>query len=310
LLKRTSDPDPEVQLQLALTLGQARDAQADGAMADLVRTHAEGNKFLADAVVTGLFGRELELLGKLCADKTWSQSATNTDKFLGTLARCVFAERRAERVERLLTLIAGSETGRRQLALLDGVMSAAAATRKPVKFAQEPPVLAALKKLTTTSLKSRVARLDASLVWPGKPGVPPEPVIPPLTASQQARYDLGKQLFVSTCAACHQTHGLGLEGLAPPLADSEWVLGSEQRLIRIVLHGVSGPLTVRGVRYSLDMPAMGIFDDEQTAAILTYIRREWENGASPVEPATVKQIRALESRRTDAWRQAELLKTP
>lgn len=179
-----------------------------------------------------------------------------------------------------------------------------------MKFAQEPPVLAALKKLTTTSLKTRVAKLDASLVWPGKPGVPPEPVIPPLTALQQARYDLDKQLFVSICAACHHTHGLGLEGLAPPLADSEWVLGSEQRLIRIVLHGVSGPLAVLGVRYSLDMPAMGVFDDEQTAATLTYIRREWENGASPVEPSLVKQIRALESRRTDAWRQEELLKTP
>jgi mono/diheme cytochrome c family protein len=169
-------------------------------------------------------------------------------------------------------------------------------------------VLAALKKLTTASLKTRVAKLDASLVWPGKPGVPPEPVIPPLTASEQARYEVGRQLYTGTCAACHQTHGLGLEGLAPPLADSEWVLGSEQRLIRIVLHGVSGPIKVKGASYSLDMPAMGVFDDEQTAAILTYIRREWENGAPPVEPSTVRHIRALEARRTDAWRQEELLK--
>jgi mono/diheme cytochrome c family protein len=86
------------------------------------------------------------------------------------------------------------------------------------------------------------------------------------------------------------------------------VLGSEQRLIRIVLHGVSGPIKVKGASYSLDMPAMGVFDDEQTAAILTYIRREWENGAPPVEPSTVRHIRALEARRTDAWRQEELLK--
>lgn len=310
LLKLISDPASQVQLQLALMLGQARDARADLAMANLVRQQGERNKFLADAVVTGLFGRELELLEKLSTDKAWSQSSTNTDKFLGALARCVFAERKPERVERLLTLVAQTKTGRRQLALLDGAMLAAAATKKPVKFAKEPPVLVDLRKLNTASLKARVAKLDASLVWPGKPGVPPEPVIPPLTAAQQARYDLGKELFTSTCASCHQTHGLGLEGLAPPLADSEWVLGSEQRLIRIVLHGVSGPIKVKGASYSLDMPAMGVFDDEQTAAILTYIRREWENGAPPIEPATVKQIRQLEARRTDAWRQEELLKLP
>ena len=197
---------------------------------------------------------------------------------------------------------------KRQVALLDGAVSAGAATKKPVRFAQEPAVLAELRKLGGGMVKTRVAKLDASLVWPGKPGVPPEPVIPPLTKDQQARFDLGRELFTSTCAACHQIHGLGLEGLAPPLADSEWVLGSEQRLARIVLHGLSGPLRVKGASYSLDMPAMGVFNDDQVAAILTYIRREWENGAPPVEPATVKQIRAVFANRTDAWRQEELLK--
>ncbi|MEW6303368.1 MAG: cytochrome C, partial [Verrucomicrobiota bacterium] len=75
-------------------------------------------------------------------------------------------------------------------------------------------------------------------------------------------------------------------------------------------HGVSGPLKVKGANYNLDMPAMGVFSDEQIAAILTYIRRDWENGASPVESETVRQIRQLESKRADAWRQDELLKVP
>ncbi len=230
----------------------------------------------------------------------------------GALARCVFAERKADRVDRLLALIAGQPklAVKRQLALLDGVLAAAVASRKPVKFPQEPPVLEELKKLSGTALQSRVAKLDAALVWPGKPGVPPEPVIPPLSSEQQAQFDLGRQLFTSTCAACHQPHGLGMEGLAPPLADSEWVLGSEQRLIRIVLHGVSGPLRVKGAGYNLDMPAMGVFDDAQVAAILTYLRREWEHGVAPVAPATARQIRQQEAKRQDAWRQEELLKVP
>ncbi len=311
LLALKNEAAPQVQLQLALTLGEARDPKADLAIANLVRAHSAENKFLGDAAISGLFGRELELLEKLLADKAWTTTSTNLDKFLGSLARCVFAERKGERVDRLLTLIATkATTGKRQLALLDGASLAAAATKKPVKFASEPAALAALKKLNTSSLKARVTKLDSSLVWPGKPGVPPEPVIPPLTKDQQAQFELGKQLFTGTCAACHQTHGLGLDGLAPPLADSEWVLGSEQRLIRIVLHGLSGPLRVKGASYSLDMPAMGVFSDDQLAAILTYIRREWENGAAPIATSAVKEIRAANAKRQDAWRQEELLKVP
>ncbi|MEW6306955.1 MAG: c-type cytochrome, partial [Verrucomicrobiota bacterium] len=226
LLALAHDPAPQVQLQLALTLGEAREARADVAMANLVKRRASTNKFLADAVVTGLFGRELELLEALLADQAWTSSDATADKFLGALARCVFAGRNAERVERLLTLIAGQPRTavKRQLALLDGAAIAAAATKKPVKFTAPPAVLAELKKLGGSSIQARVARLDASLVWPGKPGVPPEPVIPPLTTVEQTRFNLGKELFATTCAACHQTHGLGMEGLAPPLADSEWVL--------------------------------------------------------------------------------------
>ena len=55
---------------------------------------------------------------------------------------------------------------------------------------------------------------------------------------------------------------------------------------------------------------MSVFNDEQLAAILTYIRREWENGAAPVAPSAVKEIRTAHAQRQDAWRQEELLKVP
>jgi mono/diheme cytochrome c family protein len=58
------------------------------------------------------------------------------------------------------------------------------------------------------------------------------------------------------------------------------------------------------------MPSMGMFDDEQIAAILTYVRREWGNTAAPVEPKTVKQIRTETASRQEAWSQAELLQVP
>jgi len=117
-------------------------------------------------------------------------------------------------------------------------------------------------------------------------------------------------VFEATCVACHQPHGLGQDGLAPPLAGSEWVSGSEQRLVRIVLQGVRGPITVKKQTYELDMPSLGVLDDEQIAGVLTYVRREWGHGFTPVDAATVKKIREATAKREDAWSQPELLKIP
>ena len=108
------------------------------------------------------------------------------------------------------------------------------------------------------------------------------------------------------CALCHQTNGRGLDGLAPPLLDSEWVLGSPERTVRIVLHGVRGPIKVANRIHAGEMPAQGYLDDNQIASILTYIRREWGHDASPVDPAQVTAIRTATKQHSDAWSQEEL----
>lgn len=58
----------------------------------------------------------------------------------------------------------------------------------------------------------------------------------------------------------------------------------------------------------MEMPSLAVFDDEQIASVLTYIRREWEHGASPVEAALVKKVREATAGRNEAWTEAELLK--
>ena len=282
LIALTSECEPFVQQQLALTLGEAVDHEADLAMAKLVQ-QAPDTEFLIDAVVSGLAGREAAFLEALVAD------ASRNDKLIAALARCVVTSRKVADIEKLLAWIVSSKMSS---ALLDGASSAS--LRKPVKLTSEP---AALKQITD----QRVAKLSSLLVWPNKPGIKLEPPLTPLTKEQQARNDLGKVLFTGVCAACHQTHGRGLDGLAPPLMDSEWVLGSEQRIVRIVLHGLTGPVSVKGKTYRLDMPAFSSFSDEQIAGVLTYIRREWEHTAAPVEPDTVKAIRAATADRREAW---------
>lgn len=297
---------PEVQLQLALSLGEARDHEADIALVRLCQRAPE-NQFLRDALFTGMGGRELEIFQQLLpepADK-------NLDPLLAGLAACALSERNAGRAEKLLGSIAAmpASARSRQSAMLGGLTTSVIVTsRRPMKFTAEPAALTKLRAQAGHVRDATFTKADALFTWPGKPGAAPEVPVEPFTAEQQTRFDLGKVLYSATCGACHQVHGLGLEGLAPPLVDSEWVTGSVERLARIAINGVRGPIQVGDRRYGLDMPALGALGDEQLAAIFTYIRREWGHTSAPVEPDTIKKIRAAVANRNDAWTQPELLK--
>jgi mono/diheme cytochrome c family protein/glucose/arabinose dehydrogenase len=299
---------PEVQLQLVLSLGEARECAADAAMVKLCQ-RAPDNLFLRDAMLTGVSGRELELLEEFLSTPGDKQM----DYLLGSLVACVMGERKPERIERLLEVIAAMPASARgrQISLLNGVANSVLTTpKKPVKLASEPAAFRRLREPAHASLGTALAKAEAVFFWPGKPGALMDANVPPLTAAEQARFEKGQQLYVATCGACHQPHGLGLEGLAPPLADSEWVVGSVERLARIAINGVRGPIQVGDRRYSLDMPAWGALDDQSLASIFTYIRREWGHTAAPVETQTVSSIRAAVRDRHDAWTQPELLKIP
>jgi len=86
------------------------------------------------------------------------------------------------------------------------------------------------------------------------------------------------EIYRETCMACHQIHGRGMRGLAPPLVGSRRVLEDEEGLVRIVLHGMSGPLTdADGEEWNLVMPGLWSNPqktDESIAAVLSYVRRE------------------------------------
>jgi mono/diheme cytochrome c family protein len=121
----------------------------------------------------------------------------------------------------------------------------------------------------------------------------------------------GQAVYANVCAVCHQAAGTGTPGQFPPLAGSEWVLGSPNRLIRIPLAGLAGPIKVKGQVWNLSMPAMGAaLSDEDLAATLTFIRASWGNKASEVSPAQVKAIRAELGGRSQPESEAELQKLP
>jgi mono/diheme cytochrome c family protein len=127
---------------------------------------------------------------------------------------------------------------------------------------------------------------------------------------------MGKAVYGAVCIACHQPTGLGQPPIFPPLVGSEWVTGSEERLIRIVLHGLQGPIKVKGTEYNgAPMPATGPgsafnLSPEKVAAVLTYVRKEFGEGASPISTEKVAEVRAKEGGNHAPWTAAELEKLP
>jgi mono/diheme cytochrome c family protein len=124
---------------------------------------------------------------------------------------------------------------------------------------------------------------------------------------------IGRQVYKMNCEACHQATGQGLPGQFPPLVGSEWVVGEgPNRTVRIVLSAVAGPIEIKGDRFdSSAMPAWKlVLNDEQVAAVVTFIRSEWGNKAGPVTPEQVKKIRELEKTRDTPWTAEELKKIP
>lgn len=117
----------------------------------------------------------------------------------------------------------------------------------------------------------------------------------------------GRAVYESVCALCHNSDGNGKPNQAPTFVGSEWVLGSPNRLIRVPLAGLVGPITVKGEAWNLAMPNMGAaLSDEDLAAVLTYMRQSWGNKAGAITPEQVKAVRAELGGRTQPFTAQEL----
>jgi mono/diheme cytochrome c family protein len=311
VLRLADDARADVRLQFALTVSALGTPQGDAAVVTMLTADCAVPR-VREAVITGVRGRELDLIARLLATPQWSQPQPGRAAMLEALARCLVNEANPRRVGRLLEIVAEqSATDEwRQIALLDAFAQPAGAKRprppRAITLDDEPTVL--LRRLARTSgeLQTKLKIARERVHWPGEPGYQPPPPPPPLSEDQQAQFERGQGVYAATCAACHKPNGAGQPGLAPPLVDSEWVLGPPSRLARIVLHGVQGPITVEGQTYNLDMPGLGKLSDNEVADVMTYVRRAWDHRASPVAPAEVRKARA--STRPNPWTERELLK--
>jgi mono/diheme cytochrome c family protein len=115
----------------------------------------------------------------------------------------------------------------------------------------------------------------------------------------------GQRIYENLCLSCHQPGGEGLGDLYPPIAGSPWVSGDPGVLIRMLLHGVQGPMEVRGKVFDNVMPPSGL-SDAQIAEVLTYVRNSFGNSSGPVSPAQVEALRAAYADRAMPWTAEEL----
>lgn len=129
--------------------------------------------------------------------------------------------------------------------------------------------------------------------------------------TRTAAADPGKTRFETYCAGCHLDEGPFARGQAPPLEESEWIAGAEDRVIKIALHGLHGPIQVAGKPYNQEMPGFApVLKDAEIASLLTYARKRFGAVDRPVSDAAVAAIRNAYPDRKKYWTVEEFLRTP
>jgi mono/diheme cytochrome c family protein/glucose/arabinose dehydrogenase len=307
LYRRVTDipnPTPAVTLQQALSLGEAPGSVP--ALATLAR-RAGRQPFVADAIVSGLAGRELDFIEAVLHHPGDDQAAP----VVKLAASALFKSGDAARITAALSLLdpQSAAPGWARTALLEGLERFLPKTpdNKPIAgtIAVEPRALLLLSVQNNSPEARQAARLLNLLKWPGKPGLADESaaVAARLTPEQKALFDRGRETYATICAACHQAGGEGLAGLAPQLLFSRYILGNERQLIRIVLQGKE--------KEGLVMPPLqSALDDTTIAGVLTFLRQSWGHDAPPVTPAAVTAVRAAVGPRDDPWSDEELQSVP
>ena len=295
------DKEPRVQIQLALSLGEAVSSRKQQIWFELLRRC--DHPFLVDAILTGIGGKEVVFLREFLQDGLAAAGRFHGERLLAALGAIIIRTGDTAAADRVIALAAGADESpewvRRGLA--NGVESAllASARRERASLASRvsPERLEPMVRSKDPFISALAMRLVARLEEDRKQIVASDQETT-LTPEQEDLVAAGKLGYL-VCAACHQADGRGLEGRAPPLVGSGYVLGPKELLIRIALFGKEGTAGYAA------MPPIGM-GDAQVAGILSYIRRAWGNHASPVTPEEVGAVRKEEATRIEAWTNGEL----
>jgi mono/diheme cytochrome c family protein/glucose/arabinose dehydrogenase len=298
------DAEPEVLVQLALTLGEAHTAASLDAMYQLLAA-ARDVPYLPSAVATGIGGREFVFLQRLQGQLGALGPRPEIASMLAILSTAIVHQGDTDQVQ---SLIAGIGDGGglpkwARTALLSGFEPVLTPNFRrsvgparlikseslaPLVASSDPEIRTGSEKFSQALAKAEEALREA------------HPAVA-LTAEEKISYDRG-MLSYQVCAGCHQPTGTGTRQVAPSLVDSHWVSSYPEVAIRIVLCGKEGTPGFPG-----PMPPIGgTFSDEQIAGVLTYVRNSWGLHQGAVDVATVARVRNAVGNRQTPWTDAEL----
>jgi mono/diheme cytochrome c family protein/glucose/arabinose dehydrogenase len=342
VLELTGDPHWSVREQLAASLGVLPSPAREAAATAMLERHAS-DPVVVDAALSGLRGSESAVLDKLLQS---GEQTPQRETAITMLAATIVRGGQDAAILNVLASVgdAGRSEWQRsallrgaEVALLNAPAPGTVARRttpqianapcptcpggragpggayafprsnaptggrgggaRTARLSREPAALSAAAA-AGGDLGLRAGNVLARIEWPGKPGVAAP--VAALTAEEQQRFDAGRDIYRNICQACHQPDGRGQERVAPSLIGSPLALAAAEVPARILLSGKEGSVGL--------MPPVGsVLSDEQIAAVLTYIRREWDQTGTPVDPAQVKTVRSQTASRTRPWTHDELM---
>lgn len=299
------DSEPGIKQQLILSLAKHnKNVQVRGRLVKELGANAQ-DKYIPSAVQAASLGQELPLLEALQERGLWTAVWEQQTEFVQSLVAQGFRAEPAS-VWQLLDYVQGLPLTKRwlQVAILDGLFDVTRDSKfERVELRSEHSIFVTQDE----GLWPAIARARAAVTWSGDNlAVDLKPLSPP----QQQASQQGAEYFLARCASCHGVDGQGITGLAPPLVGSAWVTGSSERLLRIVLHGLRGPIEVLGIEWDAVMPGhagLEEFDDTVASGLLTYLHRSWGHTGRAIDPDFVALIRKQTSGRSSLWTVPELM---
>ena len=312
------DPSPHVIAQIVLTVGKTDTAPCRNLIAKCIARHPAHETIfhavqavtpperLVDCLVTVL-GHPVFQKDPLSADEgawldRWRQFG---------IARTVSSDS-PEALTRLLSIIAETKPTT-AISMLKAIPGAVPANgRKLIALKSKPAGLTALEQRPEPEIREQLKHVSPLFTWPGLPTYEKAAGQPPaLSKGNRVIFDKGKVIYHELCTACHGPDGRGMKlpagavVLGPPLAESPRLQQNREAAIQIMLHGLIGDLD--GKKYDAMMAPLGsVNSDEWVASVLTYVRREWGNEGSTVQPSDVAALRKKFKDRKTPWTQAEL----
>ncbi len=293
-----------VRRSLAATLGHFGVSAHVGIVALLAKSRDDA--LLADLVMSGIAGDELSLFMK----------APEGHRIRSSLIDAVVHQNKAAKVIELMEFIT-TPADYRSLGKALAAMRRTNAVLKLLTKINEPGVNVVTYKAVIAGMlaagkdaKFKAMSLKEAHPVFQKPGGKElaglfvigsaKKVVYLKTEADKKQFKRGETHYQRICLPCHQIHGKGQAFLAPPIVGTKWVMGSKQRLIALTMDGAQGPIEVLGKIYKAPdiqplMPGLRMnpeLNDEQLAAILTYVRNAWGNAATPVSVVEVKKYRA------------------